>query len=370
MEKLHVSLRENSYHIMIGSGAFAAAVEDAAKNPLACCIITDSNFKRLLESKIAETIDKLRRLGGRTDVVSFPAGERSKSLATVSGVCEEMASKGLGRDTTIIALGGGVVGDLAGFVAAIYCRGVPYAQVPTTLLAMVDSSIGGKVGVDLATGKNLVGAFYQPEKVYIDTDFLKTLSRDELSNGLAEIIKCAAIADNRLFACLEKNLSLVFRLEERALTEIITRCCLIKKSVVEQDEKESGLRMILNFGHTVAHAVERLSGYSISHGEAVAIGMAVEAEISRIKGLIKSEEVERLKALIRKAGLPTHLPHSYSYRELSKAMQSDKKARKGKPRFVLLKKIGKVANHRSDYTFEVEEEILKEAVERCMRRKN
>ncbi len=370
MRQLLVSLRkssDDSYPIVIGSGASLLLGEDSVKRPLGSsyCVITDSNIRKLFCDKVAGI---LRGRGIKTEVISFPAGEQRKNFATVAAVCEEMARKKLGRDTVVVALGGGVVGDLAGFVAAIYCRGVPYVQVPTTLLAMVDSSIGGKTAVDLAGGKNMVGSFHQPKKVYIDTDFLKQLREKELRNGLAEAIKCGAIADAALFSFIEKNIDRILDRDNDAVGELIWRCCGIKKSVVELDETESGLRMILNFGHTVGHAIEMLSKYHTSHGEAIAAGMSVEAEISMMKGLLDSRDVERLKALITAAGLPVSLP-SYSFEKLIDAMKSDKKARANQPRFVLLKSIGKVASSDGNYAFEVEENVVREAVEKCRERK-
>lgn len=370
MRQLLVSLKESSdysYHMVVGSGASLLLAEDSVKKPLGSsyCIITDSNIRKIFGGKVAGI---LRGSGIKTEVVSFPAGERRKNLATVAAVCEEMAKRQLGRDTAVVALGGGVVGDLAGFVAAVYCRGVPYVQIPTTLLAMVDSSIGGKTGVDLAGGKNMVGSFHQPKKVYIDTDFLKRLPEKELRNGLAEAIKCGAIADAALFSFIEKNIGRILGRDAGVLEELIERCCRIKRTVVEIDETESGPRMVLNFGHTVGHAIESLSGYSISHGEAVAAGMVAEAEISGMKGLLGSRDVGRLKALIAAAGLPASLP-GYSFRKLLGAMRSDKKARAGKLRFVLLNRIGKVASSGRNYAFEVEEGVVREAVERCMAKK-
>ncbi len=365
MRQLLVSLKKSSdesYPIVIGSGVSSIIAQDAVRKPLGSryCIITDSNLRKFA----AVVARALQSKGIKTEIIFFPSSEISKNLSTVSDVCEEMAKRHLERDTVIVAVGGGVVGDLAGFVAAIYCRGLPYVQVPTTLLAMVDSSVGGKTAVDLAAGKNMVGSFHQPKKVYIDTDFLKQLPEKELRNGLAEAIKCGAIADAALFSFIEKNIGRILSRDDKAVADLIEQCCRIKKSVVELDETETGPRMILNFGHTVGHAVERLSGYLTSHGEAISAGMVVEAEISRMKGLLGSRDVGRLKRLIAATGRSAFLP-DYTTSKLIDAMKSDKKARAGKQRFVLLSRIGKVAKQGSSYAFEVDEEIVKEAVEKC-----
>lgn len=370
MARVHVSLKkgvDNSYDIFIGSGAFSAAIDDAVKMPWAAsyCIITDAKVNRIFQDKIAAALKKLNSGNMRAEVVAFPAGERSKNLKTVSDVCEELARRGFGRDSGIIAFGGGVVGDLAGFVAAVFCRGVQYIHVSTTLLAMVDSSIGGKTAVDLTAGKNMAGVFYQPRAVYSDTGFLKALPGMQLRNGLAEMIKSAVIADEGLFSFIEGNVGKILSCDEAILTEAIRRCCEIKKSIVEKDEREAGLRMVLNFGHTIGHAVEKASSYATEHGEAVAQGMAVEAQISEMRGLLGSNDTKRLCRLLSAAGLPVSVKYPYS--QLAAAMKADKKAREGRPRFVLPERIGMVHNKDGNYAFEVEESIVKEAVSKCVR---
>lgn len=365
MEEIIVQLKnvaDNSYPIVIGSGAFNEFLMDAGRHTQTgrYCIITDSYVKELYEKKIAGT---LGHLGDNAEIISFPHGECNKNLETVENICERMAQKNLGRDTTVVSLGGGVVGDVAGFVASIYARGLSYVQIPTTLLAMVDSSIGGKTGVDLDYGKNLVGSFYQPRKVYIDPDFLTSLDKKEFSNGLAEIIKYGAIADKNLFTYLEGNMHKILKKNKDAVTKIIKESCVVKKSVVEKDEKETGLRMVLNFGHTIGHAIEKLSGYSIQHGEAISVGMIVESEISRMKGLLNEKDMQRIKEILASAGLRTKLP-DYNSADLVNTMKIDKKAREGKTRYVLLNGIGSVATENSTYAFEVEEKIVTQAIER------
>lgn len=374
MKRIIVDLRKNtdsSYQILIGKGASSLVAEEAAEKPLgsAYCIITDSNVKKLFSGKMAE---EFANKGIKAEIISVPPGELSKSIETVSSICEQMIAKGLGRDTVIVALGGGVVGDLAGFVAAIYCRGLPFVQVPTTLLSMVDSSIGGKTGVDMKGGKNMVGSFHQPKRVYIDTGFLKRLAAKEISNGMAEAIKCGAIGNEELFSFIERNIGAIRNGNLQAMDEVIEKCCALKKSVVELDENDSGRRQILNFGHTIGHALEKLSGYGMGHGQAVAIGMAVEAEISLMKGFLKEETARRMKSAIEAAGLSSLLPSSlpaYSPSKVIEALKSDKKSRNGIPRFVLLRGIGRVVAEGSTCAFAVEENIVREALRRCRKTK-
>jgi len=271
-----------------------------------------------------------------------PAGEVSKSLRQANRLFERLPSLGLDRQSFVIALGGGVVGDLAGFVAASYLRGLALVQMPTSLLAQVDSSVGGKVGVNLPQGKNLVGAFYQPRLVLADTSTLKTLPGKEMRAGFAEVIKHGAIRDPKFFAWLEQEYKHVLSLETEAVAHVVRRCCEIKAEVVSADERESGLRAILNFGHTLGHAMETLSEYSgLLHGEAISMGMHAAAQLSMMRGGLSEGEAKRLSGLLAASGLPTRLGKTFKPGELLEAARLDKKARDGKLRFVLLKRIGK-----------------------------
>jgi len=245
------------------------------------------------------------------------------------------------RTTPILALGGGVIGDLTGFVAATYQRGVPLIQIPTTLLAQVDSSIGGKVAVDHGQLKNKIGAFYQPRLVIADINTLRTLPANELANGLAEVIKSAVIRNKEFFAFLEKNLDRIKSLDEKALEEIVFQSVKIKAEIVEKDEKDLGLRSILNYGHTIGHAIESVSDFKVEHGRAIAIGMLAAARISNQMGILDKNELIRLKGVIEKADLPTEMPN-LEVEKITRAMKHDKKVRQDKVRFVLLKSIGSV----------------------------
>jgi 3-dehydroquinate synthase len=284
------------------------------------------------------------KAGFEPDLITMPAGETAKSLKSVQDCHDQLAAQRLERKSFIIALGGGVIGDLAGFVAATYLRGIPFVQVPTTLLAQVDSSVGGKTGVNLKAGKNLVGAFYQPRLVLCDLDTLDALPEREFRAGLAEVIKYGIIADATLFAQLERDLPKILKREEKILAPIIARCCEIKAEVVGKDETETGLRSILNFGHTIGHAIENSSGYGkCLHGEAIAIGQVAATRLShKILGL-PERDVERVKNLFVRAGLPTRIKlNPVQRKKLFAAMKLDKKVSDGEMKFVLARKIGTV----------------------------
>ncbi|MEE9275625.1 MAG: 3-dehydroquinate synthase, partial [bacterium] len=254
------------------------------------------------------------------------------------------AALGMDRGCGVVALGGGVIGDLAGYAAATYLRGIPYVQAPTTLLAQVDSAVGGKTAIDHRAGKNLIGAFYQPAAVVSDLGVLRTLPARELRAGLAEVVKHAAIADPRLFAYLERNAGRILRLQPAALERVVAANCRIKARVVEADEREAGLRQTLNFGHTLGHAVEALAGYSrrLLHGEAVAIGMAAAARLSAAAGVCPPGDAERLIALLERFGLPARMRRAPEAGRLRRLVGRDKKTRGGRARFVLLERIGRV----------------------------
>jgi 3-dehydroquinate synthase len=277
-----------------------------------------------------------------TEVI-LPDGEAFKTMASAERIFEELLKAGLDRKSALIAIGGGVIGDLAGFAASVYMRGIDFVQIPTTLLAQVDSSVGGKTGVNHPLGKNMIGTFWQPRLVWIDIDTLGTLPRREFIAGVAEIIKYGIIWDHELFAYLEKNAQHVLSLQSDALRHIISRSCEIKADVVARDEREGGLRAILNFGHTIGHALETATGYTaFVHGEAVAIGMSVEAEIAQLLGLLSSDEVAGIRSLIRAYGLPTAVPGSIDLDLFFSSMKLDKKAVSGELRFILPERIGSV----------------------------
>jgi 3-dehydroquinate synthase len=336
-----VSLGNRSYDIKIGTGLIARVGRECARLGLGrgCVIISDRNVAPLY-AKAAQKA--LVRAGFAVGLVTIPAGETAKSLRVLELCYDRLATQRLERKSFIVALGGGVVGDLAGFVAATYLRGVAFVQVPTTLLAQVDSSVGGKVGMNLKAGKNLVGAFHQPRLVLCDLGTLASLPMREYRAGLAEVIKYGIIYDARLFARLERDLPKLLRRDPRTLASVVARCCEIKADVVRQDETESGLRAILNFGHTIGHALEAISHYGkYLHGEAIAIGQVVAAKLSaQVLGLPASE-VERIERLFGRAGLPTQLNLSApDKRKLLLAMKLDKKVSSGEIKFVLARRIG------------------------------
>ena len=343
MQIVPVALGARSYSIQIGSRLIAGLGRTYTDLKLGsrCAVITDSQVGPLYAKHVVES---LKAAGAQSVVITIPSGEASKSLKCVDQCYQQLATHRLERKSSVVALGGGVVGDLAGFVAATYLRGIPFIQIPTTLLAQVDSSVGGKTGVNLKAGKNLVGAFYQPRLVLCDLATLRTLPSREFRSGLAEIIKYGIIYDASLFAFLEREMPRILKRQEKPLAHIIARSCEIKAEVVSQDETESGRRAILNFGHTIGHAIEAISGYGrFLHGEAISIGQVKAAALSaQLSGLPESD-VLRIQRLFEACGLPTHLPlTSLQRRRLFAAMQLDKKVSNGEVQFVLARKIGEV----------------------------
>ncbi|MGI9203129.1 MAG: 3-dehydroquinate synthase [Woeseiaceae bacterium] len=331
-QPLKVELGERSYPIVIGSGLIAGGYDlSPYTNGRDCLIVSNDTVAPLYLENLTGCLP-----GVATQVVELPDGESHKTIASAAKILDELVGSRAGRDVTVIALGGGVVGDIAGFAAACYMRGVAFAQVPTTLLAQVDSSVGGKTGVNHPGGKNLIGAFHQPRVVLIDTDTLATLPDRDLRAGIAEVIKYGAITDAAFFAWLEDNVQALVARETDALTYAIRKSCEIKAAVVAEDEKETGRRALLNFGHTFGHAIENSVGYGEwLHGEAVAAGMVMAADMS---GLAAADG-QRLKALLGAAGLPVSPPLTRPG-QLRDAMQLDKKAEAGRLRFVLLRAIG------------------------------
>ncbi|WP_425060719.1 3-dehydroquinate synthase [Sporomusa carbonis] len=360
MVEVKVDLADHSYTIHILADGISQVGQLLKGLPLSgkALVVTDENVCPLYADKLTGS---LAAAGFHPAVIAVPPGESSKSLATADMLYTQAITLGLDRKSPIIALGGGVVGDLAGFVAATYLRGVPFIQVPTTLLAQVDSSVGGKTAVNHSLGKNLIGAFYQPGLVVIDPLALSTLPERELKAGLAEVVKYGVIADNTFFRYLNDRAGAILARDPATLAEIIGRCCKIKADVVAQDERETSLRMILNFGHTIGHAVEAVGGYSeYNHGEAVAVGMHAAALISQSLGLCSSEDVIELKQLLNRMGLPLAAP-GYRPGELFSYLVRDKKVISGKINWVLMTGIGQVKISR-----EVTEVTVRAALEQVI----
>jgi 3-dehydroquinate synthase len=338
MKKLKLELGSCSYEIQVGFRLLEKAGDWLKKNGYSgkVVVITDTTVGNLYANALSQS---LNIQGFKVVTLEVPPGEQQKSLENAGVLYQQLADSLIERNTPILALGGGVIGDLAGFVAATYMRGVPLIQIPTTLLAQVDSSIGGKVAVDHAFLKNIVGAFYQPQVVFSDIHCLETLPEVELVNGMAEVIKSAAIKDSDFFGFLEANLARAGALDMKVLEKIVIETAGIKAGIVSQDEKDTGLRNILNFGHTVGHALETVSGFQLKHGQAVAIGMIAAARISNRLGFLNKKGVSSLTNLIQKAGLPTDIS-GYDIREIISIMKHDKKVKQDKIRFILLKAIG------------------------------
>ena len=357
--EVNVDVGERSHRIIIGSALLPTLGAVCRDIGLAgsCLLVSDSHVDLIYGDVVARSLKTAGFTIGRAVV---PAGEESKSGERLFSLYGKAIGAGLDRSGFVVALGGGVVGDLAGFLAATYLRGVRYAQVPTSLLAMVDSSVGGKTGINLPQGKNLVGAFYQPAIVVADTSTLKTLPTREYISGLAEVVKYGIIRDAEFFGLLEAEAGKLKDASFEGLERIISRCCAIKAEVVSLDERESGLRAILNFGHTLGHALERVTGYGhFLHGEAVAIGMAFAARLSvRLKGL-SPVECNRIVTLMVQLGLPVSVPDC-QWREVRAALSVDKKSKSLAPRFVLAERIGAVA-----YGCEAPESALEEAWDSC-----
>jgi 3-dehydroquinate synthase len=340
MKKVGVELGDRSYEVRVGEGLLERTgfwLREKDYTGSRAVIITDTTVSGLYA-------DALRRglsvAGLTVTLIEVPVGEEYKSLETAAGLYDRLTEALAERTTPVLALGGGVIGDLAGFVAATYLRGLPLVQVPTTLLAQVDSSIGGKTAVNHGQLKNTIGVFYQPVMVVADIATLKTLPEEELANGLAEVIKAAAARNASLFKFLEININKARELHPEVLENIIAEAARVKAEIVARDEREQkDMRVLLNFGHTVGHAVEAVSGFSLRHGQAVALGMMAAARISSRMGLLEESEVERLERLIMAAGLPVKMPE-FDKEAVMQAMRHDKKVRGDKIRFVLLKSIG------------------------------
>lgn len=340
MDKLTVDLGERSYPIFIGenllerSDLFSGVITGKKVMIVTNEIVAPLYLQRCREALEAYQIDQL----------ILPDGEKHKTLASFETILSALLANKHARDTTIIALGGGVIGDMAGFSAACYQRGIDFVQVPTTVLSQVDSSVGGKTAVNHELGKNMIGAFYQPQAVVIDINCLQSLPANEFSAGMAEVIKYGIIYDNSFFTWLEDNVSKIKMLDPEAITHMIKRCCQIKAEVVAQDEKEQGIRALLNLGHTFGHAIEAEQGYgNWLHGEAVAVGMILAAKTALKLKLIDQLQVDKITSLIERFDLPLNPPEDMRYENYAEHMQLDKKVLNGKLRLVLPTAIGSCA---------------------------
>jgi 3-dehydroquinate synthase len=343
MHTVNVPLGERSYDIEIGTSLDRAGPQIKGLGlGQKIAVVVNPTVKGLYGKRVTES---LKAQGFMVMSIIIPDGEQYKNLDWANAIYTALLTNGFDRRSLIVALGGGVIGDLAGFAAATYMRGIPFVQVPTTLLAMVDSSVGGKTGVNHPMGKNMIGAFHQPQKVLMDLEVLRTLPKAEFLSGMAEVIKYGVIWDGEFFDYLDKNRDRILGLDLDALTHVVRRSCEIKAEVVGKDEREGGLRAILNFGHTVGHAIERAESYTMRHGEAVAIGMVYASRLALQTGLCDRLVPERVEKLIASYGLPTSL-HALSRKpavqELLDSMRIDKKAEAGKVKFVLPKSIGEV----------------------------
>ncbi len=348
---------ERSYDIRIGMGLLQSLGNlcEKLKPAPACLVVTDSNVDPLYGALVD---DALALAGCRTSRAVVPAGESSKSQEELAGLYEDAVESGLDRRSFVVALGGGVVGDLAGYLAATYLRGIRFVQVPTSLLAMVDSSVGGKTGINLPQGKNLVGSFHQPSLVVSDMTVLKTLPRREYLSGMAEVVKYGVIRDAAFFSELEENIAKLAVMDGSFLEKMIARCCEIKAEVVRLDERESGLRAILNYGHTIGHAIETVCGYGkYLHGEAISMGMVFAAQLSARMGKWSPDENRRVARLLESLELPMRMPDC-SWDGILQAMAVDKKNAGRSPRLVLADRLGRAAAG-----YEVDAGLLKEVWE-------
>lgn len=340
MEIVNVKLGDRSYPIYIGAGILSRLGELCRPHGFSkrALVLTNPEIGRLYGEGV---LSALWEAGFEAALVEVPEGEEEKSLERAALLYRELLKFRLDRRSPLFALGGGVIGDLGGFVAATFMRGIPFIPIPTSLVAQVDSSVGGKVAVNLPEGKNLVGAFYQPRLVLADVALLATLPERELRAGLVEVVKYGVIADKDFFEYLEANLEAILARDPQALAYLVKVCCRIKAAVVEEDEKEQGLRAILNFGHTVGHALEALTSYRhLRHGEAVAIGMVAAAKLSERRGLCRGEDVKRIQALLMRLDLPLALP--VRPHDVIEALFYDKKVQEGVPHFVFTLGIGQV----------------------------
>jgi 3-dehydroquinate synthase len=365
MQTLIVNLsQENklSYPIFIGN-VLHKKIEKYLKNKTVV-IVTDNIVKLIYKEKYKNYFENK---GYRTHLISFKNGELSKNQKVKTMIEEKMLKLNIDRDALVIALGGGVVGDMAGFVAATYMRGISYIQIPTTLLAMVDSSIGGKTAIDTPYGKNLLGVFWQPVAVFIDVEFLSSLPGSHINNGLVEAIKMFITSDARAFTYVEKNIEKIIAHDPILLKDIITRAIKIKSRVISEDMKDYGARMILNFGHTMGHAIEFVANYKLLHGYAVGLGIVIESRISMMLGLLDCATVERIENVLAKLGISKKLLRNIKLNNMLNVIKMDKKAKKNNAHFILLNKIGSVFKENSKIAHSVTDEIVTKAINDFMR---
>ena len=360
MKTLRVELGDNSYPIVVGTSILDRVGEMLTPHIKSnkVLIVSDAFVKARYMPAVKESLETA---GLDVSTIEVPTGEESKSLAQFSRIQDSLVAHQLDRGSTLIALGGGVIGDLGGFAAAVYMRGISYVQIPTTIQAQVDASVGGKTAINHPKGKNLIGAFHQPKLVLIDVDTLETLPQRDIRAGLIEVIKMGVIRDQVLFEMVEDNLDAILNLDSEILTEMISRACVDKAEIVAKDEKESGLRMVLNYGHTFGHALEALTHYNrYRHGEAVSIGMNCAAQLAKNLGMFSEIDLQRQRVLLKRAKLPLAFPPDLTPEALCDAMYLDKKTLGGKLRLILPTRIGEVVI-RDD----VEDRHVVEAISQC-----
>ncbi len=357
---LRVELGDNSYPLVVGTGLLNSVGELLMPH-------TKSNKVLIVSDAFVKTrympvvLKSLKDAGLDVRTIEVPIGEESKSLVQFSRIQDSLVEHQLDRGSMLIALGGGVIGDLAGFAAAVYMRGIPYVQIPTTVQAQVDASVGGKTAINHPKGKNLIGAFHQPKLVVIDVDTLKTLPQRDIRAGLIEVIKMGVIRDEPLFERVEENLEAILNLDDTTLIEIISQACVNKAEIVAKDEKESGLRMVLNYGHTFGHALEAMTHYNrYRHGEAVSIGMHCAAQLATNLRMFSETDFQRQRALLKRAKLPITFPTDLTPEALCDAMYLDKKTLGGKLRLILPTRIGEVVIHD-----DVDDRHILEAISQC-----
>lgn len=352
MDKLHIKLPENSYDIIFdnwGSDAFEEAIKTFDRG---------GRIMTVSEKKLRELYPLAAYKYG--ELFTLQGTEEHKSIAEIERLCDAAVENGCDRKSMFIALGGGIVGDMTGFASAIFMRGIDFIQVPTTLLAMVDSSVGGKTGVNLNSGKNLAGAFHQPKAVLTDVHFLETLPPREIRNGLGEIVKYGVGLSSELFELLENNVDKLNSLDLELYQKIIYDCCAIKCRIVQEDEKEHGCRALLNLGHTFGHAVEAVSNFEITHGEAVAIGLVCAGELAVRLNLWQQAELERMRSLMQKLNLPSTLKEEWKFDDMLKSMLHDKKTESGNLKIILPNSIGSSIIQKN-----IPLELIRESMEAC-----
>jgi 3-dehydroquinate synthase len=340
MPELQVGLGDRSYPIIIENGCLQRVGEDLQSRNIAkrYGVVADDLVASLYGNQV---MAGLKAAGIKAELFVFPHGEASKTLQTIGDLAGGLARLGFDRKDALIGLGGGVTGDITGFLASSYMRGIPFVQLPTTLLAQVDSSVGGKTGVDIPEGKNLVGSFYQPKVVYIDISVLNTLPREEMLGGLAEVIKYGVIRDENFFHFLHDNHQAILKLDPEVIKKTVYICCKIKAEVVSEDEREGGIRRILNYGHTIGHAVEAASDYTLIHGLAVSIGMVAAARLAVLNGLLHKNDCNRIVDILQLYNMPIEVPKALDRSRIKEYLLTDKKTVGGKVFYVLPTEIGK-----------------------------